>query len=191
MSTLSVRNSRTLLRYLTWERNLTRLANRLHHRRWWRLLFATASRLGNGSGWYALLLLLLLRDGPLAVAAVAAMLTTAAIGVLLYWSLKQLTARPRPCAVCAELAVSVLPLDQYSFPSGHTLHAVNFALQITAYAPEFGWIAIPFALTVAASRIVLGLHYLSDLVAGAVIGALLALLGWALVDHLPFSLPLP
>ena len=70
--------------------------------------------------------------------------------------------------------LSVAPLDKYSFPSGHTLHAVNFSMQIVAFAPEFAWVVLPFASLVIASRMVLGLHYLSDVLAGAMIGGLLA-----------------
>jgi undecaprenyl-diphosphatase len=68
----------------------------------------------------------------------------------------------------------VAPLDRYSFPSGHTLHAVSFTIVTTAHAPELAPILVPFALLVAASRVVLGLHYPTDVAAGAFIGMLLA-----------------
>jgi undecaprenyl-diphosphatase len=66
------------------------------------------------------------------------------------------------------------PLDRYSFPSGHTLHAVSFTAIATAHFPELGWVLVPFTVLVAASRVVLGLHYPSDVLAGAAIGAALA-----------------
>jgi undecaprenyl-diphosphatase len=69
-------------------------------------------------------------------------------------------------------------LDQFSFPSGHTLHAVCFTLIVCGHLPFAIWILTPFALMVAISRPVLGLHYPSDVLAGALIGASIALLSW-------------
>ena len=108
------------------------------------------------------------------------MLVTTVIGIGLYWSIKRLAARPRPSAHCKRLVLSEPPLDQFSFPSGHTLHAVNFTLQILFFAPVLGWIAVPFALLIAASRLILGLHFLSDVLVGAVLGMLLAVFALAL-----------
>jgi undecaprenyl-diphosphatase len=72
------------------------------------------------------------------------------------------------------------PLDRCSFPSGHTLHAVCFTSLATAHFPELGWVLVPFALLVAASRVVLGLHYPTDVLAGAAIGGMLAAAGMRL-----------
>lgn len=61
-----------------------------------------------------------------------------------------------------------------SFPSGHTLHAVSFTILFTHYEPALLAVTAPFAVLVATSRVVLGLHYPSDVMAGALIGASLA-----------------
>ena len=103
------------------------------------------------------------------------MLVTAATGVVIYAGLKRKTARPRPCDTSDRLQISVAPLDKYSFPSGHTLHAVTFAILFAHHFPGTVWLVVPFAALVMMSRLVLGLHYLTDVLAGAVIGALLAL----------------
>ena len=71
------------------------------------------------------------------------------------------------------------PLDRYSFPSGHTLHAVSFTWQACAHFPELAWVLLPLAALIAGSRVVLGLHYPSDVLAGAAVGAALAELGLA------------
>jgi undecaprenyl-diphosphatase len=71
------------------------------------------------------------------------------------------------------------PLDQFSFPSGHTLHAVSFSILMVAHCPQLAWLVVPFALAVAASRLVLGLHYPSDVLAGAALGALIAAASFA------------
>ena len=66
------------------------------------------------------------------------------------------------------------PIDQYSFPSGHTLHAVALTLVIIAHFPTFTTLLLPLTLLIAVSRIILGLHYPTDVALGAVIGAVLA-----------------
>jgi undecaprenyl-diphosphatase len=138
-----------------------------------RLVFVTASRLGDGVFWYALMGVLPLVYGIAGLTAAIHMLVVSALGVLIYKLIKQATGRPRPFSVEEAINLGTPPLDQYSFPSGHTLHAVAFTLIAVHYFPELAWILVPFALLVAASRVVLGLHYPTDVVCGAV-------LGWAL-----------
>ncbi len=65
-------------------------------------------------------------------------------------------------------------LDQFSFPSGHTLHATVFSIVAVYYFPVLIWLVLPFSVMVALSRPILGLHYPSDVLAGALIGAALA-----------------
>jgi undecaprenyl-diphosphatase len=67
-----------------------------------------------------------------------------------------------------------IPLDRFSFPSGHTLHAAAFTTVALAYYPMLAWLLVPFAVLVAMSRVILGLHYPSDVFARAAIGLSLA-----------------
>jgi undecaprenyl-diphosphatase len=57
------------------------------------------------------------------------------------------------------------------------LHAVSFTILFGSYIPELLWIMVPFAFLVALSRVILGLHYPSDVLVGALLGALLATTG--------------
>jgi undecaprenyl-diphosphatase len=142
-----------------------------------RRVFRIASRLGDGVVWYVLIGLLPLLYGVGAVRPAVVMALTGALGVLLYALLKRLLVRERPFITHPAIDLGVAPLDRYSFPSGHTLHAVSFAWQATVHFPELGWVLVPLAALIAASRVVLGLHYPSDVLAGAAIGAALAELG--------------
>jgi undecaprenyl-diphosphatase len=129
--------------------------------------------------WYVLILALPAFYGVSALRPAVVMALTGVVGVVLYSLLKQFFVRERPFIKHASIDLAAAPLDRYSFPSGHTLHAVSFAWQLSAHFPELGWLVLPFAALVAASRVVLGLHYPSDVVAGAAIGAALAELGLA------------
>jgi undecaprenyl-diphosphatase len=149
-------------------------ANRALARRGVPSLFRVVSRLGDGILWYALMGAVLAVDGWAAVPAVAHMLIVGVVGLAMYKWLKSRTARPRPYQVHGTIRLGADPLDPFSFPSGHTLHAAAFAILFAAYYPLLAPFVVPFALLVAASRLVLGLHYPSDVLAGAAIGALLA-----------------
>lgn len=145
-----------------------------------RHVFRIASRLGDGIVWYVLIVLLPILYGAAALKPAIVMALTGALGVVLYTLLKRVFVRERPFITHAAIALKGAPLDRYSFPSGHTLHAVSFAWQLTAHFPELGWVVVPLAGLIAASRVVLGLHYPSDVLAGAAIGAALAELGTSL-----------
>ena len=136
--------------------------------------FAVASRLGDGIFWYLLILLLPVLYGEAGLRPAAQMVVTALVGVGVYKLLKRRLVRERPFISFDAIRAAVPPLDRYSFPSGHTLHAVCLTLVATHHFPELGWVLWPFAALVAASRPVLGLHYPSDVMAGVALGALLA-----------------
>lgn len=133
--------------------------------------FRVVSWLGNGIFWYALMLVLLVEDAQRALLPVLHMIVVGALGTAIYSALKRRTARARPFAAVPAIALGAAPLDAFSFPSGHTLHAVAFTLVAASYFPQIGGPLATFALLVAASRVVLGLHYPSDVLAGAAIGA--------------------
>jgi undecaprenyl-diphosphatase len=149
-------------------------ANRWGARHAPRTYFAIVSRLGDGAAWYALMAALVLVDGQAGLVAATHMAATGVVALALYTRLKRWTRRPRPCASDARIHAWVAPLDEYSFPSGHTLHAVAFTLVALAHYPALAWLLIPFAASVAASRVVLGLHYPSDVLAATAIGSGLA-----------------
>lgn len=148
--------------------------NRTSRYRAVRLLFRLVSRLGDGMFWYAVMLGILLAQHQEGWMPVLHMAIAGASSTLLYKAIKGRALRPRPYEVIQAISIGIAPLDRFSFPSGHTLHAVAFSATALAYYPGLSWLLVPFSLMVAASRVVLGLHYPSDVLAGAVIGALIA-----------------
>ena len=149
-------------------------ANRVCERTGSRACFAAVSRLGDGVFWYVLMATLIVADGLDGLTASAHLAATGVIALALYKGLKRWTRRPRPFASDQRIHAWVAPLDEFSFPSGHTLHAVAFSLVAMAHYPMLGWLLVPFTASVAVSRVVLGLHYPSDVLAATAIGSALA-----------------
>ena len=132
-----------------------------------------ASRLGDGWLWYAIGLIVLLFGGANRFVAVGAAAISAAISVTLFLQLKKLAHRTRPCATERSCWATLLPPDQFSFPSGHTMTAFSVAVPLSLFYPYLEAGLLFCALSIAASRILLGLHFLSDVVAGSTLGAIL------------------
>jgi undecaprenyl-diphosphatase len=98
----------------------------------------------------------------------------ALLGIVIYKYLKQRLIRERPFISYPNILCGTPPLDRYSFPSGHTLHAAAFSVLVMYHFPELGWVVVPFSILIACSRVVLGLHYPTDVFAGAAIGGSIA-----------------
>ena len=148
--------------------------NRANNYKFIRRFFKLVSRLGDGVFWYSLIAATLLVVGKPALFPALHMLITGGIGVLVYKVLKERLVRERPYITHDHILCNTRPLDRYSFPSGHTLHAVSFSIMLSFYYPQLLWLVLPFAILVALSRFILGLHYISDVVVGGLIGATLA-----------------
>lgn len=143
--------------------------------------FRLISRLGNGVFWYCLMVGILITKGTEGLVPVLHMAIAGLVGTMLYKWLKGKTLRPRPYEVHQDIWLSGTPLDKFSFPSGHTLHAVIFTLAALEYYPELSIILITFTIMIGLSRVVLGLHYPSDVIAGALIGTVIVKLSFLLI----------
>ena len=156
-------------------------ANRWGARRAVRTYFRAVSKLGDGAFWVALVLAMVMVDGWRGLDTAARMAVVGGVATLLYRRLKHWTKRPRPFAADARIQAWIPPLDEYSFPSGHTLHAVSFSVVACAAYPQLAWLLLPFTLSIALSRVVLGVHYPSDVLAATGIGGGLGLLAVCLL----------
>lgn len=165
-----------LQRINRWDAELCLFCNRQSRHLTVRNLFRVASRLGDGAFWYTLMAVLLLGDQAAALPAVLHMLAVGLVCTVTYKAIKGKTLRPRPFNVYPAIVCAGKTLDQFSFPSGHTLHAVAFSIVAVAYYPALLWVVVPFTVLVALSRPILGLHYPTDVLAGAAIGAIIAAL---------------
>lgn len=158
--------------------------NRTVHRQRVQRFFALVSRLGDGAFWYGVMVLLPLLHGLAGGRAALQMLLIGLAGTAVYKLTKAVLVRERPFVVHTAIQLGATPLDRYSFPSGHTLHAVLFTAVAGFYFPLLLVVMVPFTLLVATSRMVLGLHYPSDVAMGALLGGAIAYGGLKLVTLL-------
>jgi undecaprenyl-diphosphatase len=153
------------------DHRVMRRMNRWKAPRWIRFWMLAATRMGDGWIWYSLAAILLLGGGPKRFAAVGAAGCAAIAGVFLFKALKRISHRQRPCQFEPHCWSTVLPPDQFSFPSGHTMTAFSIALVVSYFYPSLEGPLYFLAISIAVSRIVLGMHFLSDVLAGAVLGS--------------------
>jgi undecaprenyl-diphosphatase len=112
---------------------------------------------------------------------IGAAFLAAAIASALLVCVKRRVRRPRPCERTRGFDVTSIawfPSDRFSFPSGHALNAFALASVLALGYPPAALLALLVAASIAASRVVLGQHWLSDVLAGAVIGAAIGSLAW-------------
>ncbi len=137
--------------------------------RWVRVWMLGATRLGDGWLWSVLALLLSLRGGEahkvMATGALAAGLASALLVML-----KRRVRRPRPCDLGSFPQFDVRPPDRWSFPSGHAMNAFAVCTVLARAFPALSPALLLTAASIAASRVVLGLHFMSDVVVGSILG---------------------
>ena len=158
--------------------SVMRRANNWEAPRWVRLYVLSATRGGDGWLWYAMGLVILALGGKTRFEAVGAAGLSSALSVVLFSQLKRVTGRRRPCQIEPHCWATLLPPDQFSFPSGHTMTAFAVAIPLSMFYPTLSIGLLFCALSIAMSRILLGMHFLSDVVAGALIGTGLGYLGY-------------
>lgn len=89
---------------------------------------------------------------------------------------KRLSPRSRPYQVLPQAKTGPRPLQDPSFPSGHTTAAFALLTPWMAAVPSLIPLLLPVGLGVALSRVYFGLHYPSDTLAGMLLGSSTALL---------------
>lgn len=137
--------------------------------------------LGNG-GWFwilcAVVLLAIPKTRKTGYAAVLSLIFGVIVTNLL---LKNIVARPRPFAEIEALIPLIAKPTDFSFPSGHTTASFAVALVMLRMLPKkIGIPAVVLAALVAFSRLYLGVHYPTDVLAGfvvALVGSSLAVRG--------------
>ncbi len=145
-----------------------------------------------GGGWSMLLLLPLLIQRATRTASLwllsAVVLSSGATSLL-----KELVGRVRPCDALAWCAAIDIPSPGgHSFPSGHAAGSFAFAAFAAVRVPRWSGPALIYAMLVAWSRCVLGVHYPSDVLIGALLGSAIgaAVACWSMRPRVAAALPI-
>jgi len=140
------------------------------------------SSMGDGYLYVLMGIIFPLLAPQLGVAFLKAMLIAFLLELPIYWALKHSFKRRRPFRVVEALAPLLKPSDEFSFPSGHTTAAFMVAALTVVYFPGAALVIYPWAALVGLSRVMLKVHFISDVLAGMVLGTVLALLSLALIS---------
>ena len=89
--------------------------------------------------------------------------------------LKNLVARPRPCATYPEMVDLVHVPKSYSFPSGHTVSAIAVAVTIFLHHKKLGIVALVMAVLMGLTRLYVFVHFPTDVYGGMIVGSAIAL----------------
>lgn len=145
--------------------------HRLAHRHAWHRLALWLSHSGSGPAYAAFGLLALWLDDAQGSRFALLLAWGYALERSLYWSLKNSIRRRRPGEAIVGWASRIVPSDRFSFPSGHTSGGFLFATAVLLCYPLFYPLALLWAIGIGGSRVVLGVHFPGDILAGAIMGA--------------------
>src|SRR3954452_10332757 len=161
------------------DHRLMRKVNQWLAPKWIRLWAISATRAGDGWLWYLAGLLVLLFGGENRFTAVAAAGSSAFVGFCTFVSIKKISGRKRPCAIEPHCWARLLPPDQFSFPSGHTITAFSVAVSLSAFYPGLLLPLLFCAANIAVSGVLLVIHCVSDVAVGAILGSGLAYISYS------------
>jgi undecaprenyl-diphosphatase len=155
------------------DHNLMRRVNRWRAPRWVRWWMLLATRAGDGWLWGAIGIALLLSTDPLRFRAIESAACAVAAGILMFHKVKRVFCRTRPRDIEPHCWAHIVTRDRFSFPSGHSTTAFAVALSLGSFYPEIMPVLLALAANVAISRVIVGMHFLSDVLVGSGAGALL------------------
>lgn len=142
----------------------------LEHRCQYRRTVRAISRTADGPLYILFGLTVLLLDGSRGQDFFTTAVCAYGLEVVLYLLFKNTIKRDRPSVSLDHFDAWIVPSDKFSFPSGHTAAAFVFACMVANFYPDFALVTLIWAVLVGLSRVIQGVHYPSDIIAGAALG---------------------
>lgn len=161
--------------------NVMRRLNRWRAPRWVRWWMLLATRAGDGWLWGLIGIALLLSSDALRFHAIEAAGCAVGAGILIFHKVKRIFCRTRPRDIEPHCWAHIVTRDKFSFPSGHSTTAFAVALSLGSFYPEIMPLLLVLATNVAISRVVVGMHFVSDVLVGSGMGALLGYVAFRMV----------
>src|SRR5580704_17539774 len=152
---------------------LMRRVNRWRAPRWVRWWMLGATRAGDGWLWALVGIAVLLSSDAMRFRAFEAAGVAVTAGIVMFHKVKRVFCRTRPSDIEPHCWAHIVTRDKFSFPSGHSTTAFAVALSLGSFYPEILPVLLVLAANVAISRVVIGMHFLSDVLVGSGAGALL------------------
>ena len=132
--------------------------------------FRRVSRTGDGYGYVVLAIVAFTFGNHTGKLFVETGLLAYLIEIPLFIGLKNLIKRDRPFVRLQNTSSAIQPSDKFSLPSGHTAGAFLMATLGSEFYPIVLPVAFVWASLVGLSRVMLGVHYPTDILAGALLG---------------------
>ncbi|MES1260375.1 MAG: phosphatase PAP2 family protein [Acidobacteriota bacterium] len=155
------------------DRQLMKRVNRWRAPRWFRWWMLGATRAGDGWLWGLIGIAVLLSRDPRRFRALEAAMFAVTAGIVFFHKVKRVFCRQRPRDIEPHCWAHIVTKDKFSFPSGHSTTAFAVAVCLGLFYPEIRPALLALAANVALSRVVVGMHFMSDVLAGSGMGALL------------------
>jgi len=155
---------------ISWDNSFLNNIRRLNQYRLIAASVPTISKSGDGYLYPVMTLVFWLTNRQLGAMLFSSALAAFSIELPLYKLVKHIVRRVRPCDASCPDEPPKRVLDRFSFPSGHTAGAFLMATVVSSFFPLMSAVFFAWAFLVGLSRIYLGVHYPTDVLAGMVVG---------------------
>lgn len=136
------------------------------------------TRMGDGYVWIVIVAFIYFFYGEyVLIDLIKRAIPTLLISLALYWLIKLSVRRKRPFDLLESVSAEVPPLDKFSFPSGHTMNNLAVGFTLFSVVPYIGWIMLFMPASWGLLRVYYGVHWLSDVIGGILLGFLSFLIG--------------